>query len=82
VLTSERRRQAQVVNSLTIVATVFLPLSFLTGYFGMNFRILTNDVQPPSGSSSCWACCCRPPVQLCRYSSSTGSSGASGLPIC
>jgi magnesium transporter len=38
-------RQAQVINSLTIVATVFLPLSFLTGYFGMNFRILTADVQ-------------------------------------
>ena len=38
--TSERRRQAQVINSLTIVATDFLPLSFLTGYFGMNFRIL------------------------------------------
>ena len=27
-------RQAQVINALTIVATVFLPLSFLTGYFG------------------------------------------------
>ena len=38
-------RQAQVLSSLTIVATVFLPLSFLTGYFGMNFRILTADVQ-------------------------------------
>ena len=38
-------RQAQVISSLTIVATVFLPLSFLTGYFGMNFRILTADVQ-------------------------------------
>jgi magnesium transporter len=38
-------RQAQVISSLTIVATVFLPLSFLTGYFGMNFRTLTADVQ-------------------------------------
>jgi magnesium transporter len=38
-------RQAQVIKALTIVATVFLPLSFLTGYFGMNFRILTADVQ-------------------------------------
>jgi Mg2+ and Co2+ transporter CorA len=38
-------RQAQVINSLSIVATVFLPLSFLTGYFGMNFRVLTAHVQ-------------------------------------
>ena len=38
-------RQAQVINALTIVATVFLPLSFFTGYFGMNFRILTADLQ-------------------------------------
>ena len=38
-------RQAQVINTLTVVATVFLPLSFLTGYFGMNFRILISDVQ-------------------------------------
>jgi len=38
-------RQAQVINSLTVVATVFLPLSFLTGYFGMNFRALTAHVQ-------------------------------------
>src|SRR5215472_14549462 len=38
-------RQAQVIGSLTIVATVFLPLSFLTGWFGMNFRILTGDLE-------------------------------------
>ena len=38
-------RQAQVINTLTIVATVFLPLSFVTGYFGMNFSILTSGVQ-------------------------------------
>jgi magnesium transporter len=37
--------QGRVLSSLTVVATVFLPLSFLTGYFGMNFRILTSDVQ-------------------------------------
>ncbi len=38
-------RQEQVINALTIVATVFLPLSFLTGYFGMNFAILTNSLE-------------------------------------
>jgi magnesium transporter len=43
-------RQARVINSLTIVATVFLPLSFLTGHFGMNFTVLTDDLE-----STLWA---------------------------
>jgi magnesium transporter len=38
-------RQTRVINALTIVATVFLPLTFLTGYFGMNFRILTAHLE-------------------------------------
>lgn len=38
-------RQSQVVSALTAVATVFLPLSFFTGYFGMNFRVLTADLE-------------------------------------
>jgi Mg2+ and Co2+ transporter CorA len=38
--TSER--QGEVINWLTIVAAVFLPLTFVTGYFGMNFSIITH----------------------------------------
>ena len=30
-------RQNETVKQLTIVATVFLPLSFVVGFFGMNF---------------------------------------------
>jgi magnesium transporter len=37
--TSER--QGQVINWLTIVAAVFLPLTFLTGYLGMNLSTIT-----------------------------------------
>jgi Mg2+ and Co2+ transporter CorA len=33
-------RQGEVINWLTIVAAVFLPLSFVTGYFGMNFSFV------------------------------------------
>jgi magnesium transporter len=35
-------QQNIVINRLTIVSMVFLPLSFLTGFFGMNFAYLTN----------------------------------------
>ena len=31
------QRQTQAVNTLTVVTTVFLPLSFLTSWYGMNF---------------------------------------------
>ena len=35
-------RQGQVINWLTIVAAVFLPLTFVTGFFGMNFSVITH----------------------------------------
>jgi magnesium transporter len=33
-------RLSQVMKVLTIISTIFLPLSFITGFFGMNFRFL------------------------------------------
>ncbi|MEU1405459.1 CorA family divalent cation transporter [Streptomyces sp. NPDC005728] len=37
--------QNGVINRLAIVSTIFLPLSFLTGYFGMNFSYLTDEME-------------------------------------
>ncbi|MGW1891789.1 magnesium transporter CorA family protein [Streptomyces sp. NPDC002004] len=36
--------QNAVINRLTILSTIFLPLTFLTGFFGMNFSYMTNEL--------------------------------------
>ncbi|MEV7728609.1 CorA family divalent cation transporter [Streptomyces sp. NPDC087917] len=37
--------QNGVINRLAIVSTIFLPLGFLTGFFGMNFTYLTDELE-------------------------------------
>ncbi len=43
-LSTVSNRQNDVMKQLTVIATVFLPLSFITGFFGMNFSFLVNHV--------------------------------------
>ena len=43
-LATVANRQGDVNRQLTIIATIFLPLTFLTGFFGQNFKFLVNDV--------------------------------------
>ncbi len=43
-LSTVSNRQNDVMKQLTVIATIFLPLSFITGFFGQNFGYLVTDL--------------------------------------
>ena len=40
-------RQGQVINWVALVSIIFLPLTFLTGFFGMNFAWMVDTISGP-----------------------------------
>jgi magnesium transporter len=46
-LSTVSNRLNQTTKALTVIASLFLPLSFLTGFYGMNFAYLTQVLETP-----------------------------------
>jgi magnesium transporter len=46
-LSARADRRDDVMKQLTLIATVFLPITFVTGYFGQNFGTLVRGINTP-----------------------------------
>ncbi len=49
-LSTVSNRVNETTKALTVIASLFLPLSFLTGFYGMNFLYLTQVLETPYGA--------------------------------
>jgi Mg2+ and Co2+ transporter CorA len=47
-VTLQAAGQTAIIKQLTVVATVFLPLGFIVGFFGQNFGWLTHHAESPA----------------------------------
>jgi magnesium transporter len=56
-LNSTSLKLNEVMKALTIVSTIFLPLSFLAGVYGMNFTVQAPDYNWPYGMLFFWLLC-------------------------
>jgi magnesium transporter len=51
-LSAQSNRMNAIMKQLTVVATIFMPLTFISGIYGMN---LTAGMWPPAGDAHAWS---------------------------
>ena len=71
------KRQGEQINRLTVVSLMFLPITFLTGFFGMNFDWMINSLGSPA-AFFLWESCCS---QRASSSPFFGSSAAGSCKV-
>ena len=47
-LSTVSNRLNNTMKTLTVIASIFLPISFLTGFYGMNYLFLTSQLETPT----------------------------------
>jgi magnesium transporter len=78
-LSTVSNRTNEVMKTLTIVATVFIPLTFLTGVYGMNFEHMP-ELQRPWGYPALWGLMVVVGVGLLAWFRRRGWMGATEKP--
>jgi magnesium transporter len=83
-LSTVSNRQNDVMKQLTVIATIFLPLSLITGFCGQNFGYLVTDLIRARGPSGSWAsaACSRPASACCGTSTAKAGSDRDGTEPC
>jgi len=52
-LSSISNKMNEVINFLTVVSTIFIPLTFIAGVYGMNFKYMP-ELEWKWGYEACW----------------------------
>ncbi len=65
-MSSLSQRMNEIMKVLTIIATLFIPITFLAGVYGMNFRYLP-ELQWRHGYAAFWALCLAITIGLVVY---------------
>lgn len=47
-LSTVSNRLNNTMKTLTVIASIFLPISLLTGFYGMNYLFLTSQLETPT----------------------------------